>query len=45
MVPPIYPRRPKYPEFRRASKEAHQVLQRLAMRISVLMRCLKVAHT
>ena len=27
MVPPIFPKRPRYPEFQRASKLARQVLQ------------------
>ena len=45
MVPPILPKRPKYPEFRRASKLVRQVLQLLATKILVPMRCPKVART
>ena len=38
------PNRPRYPEFPRASKLAHQVLQLLATKISVMMRCPEAAH-
>ena len=43
MVSPIFPRRPKYCEFRRASKLVRQVLQLLATKISVQMRCPKAS--